>query len=67
MKKIIRKLLNLKLVIMLEYQNTKIRLQKITFQIGLKKFFLIIKVKNTVLWTYFISDINNKEIVGTFY
>ena len=67
MKKIIRKLLNLKLVIMLEYQNTKIRLQKITFQIGLKKFFLIIKVKNTVSWTYFISDINNKEIVGTFY
>ena len=67
MKKIIRKLLNLELVIMLEYQNTKIRLQKITFQIGLKKFFLIIKVKNTVLWTYFISDINNKEIVGTFY
>ena len=52
---------------MLEYQNTKIRLQKITFQIGLKKFFLIIKVKNTVSWTYFISDINNKEIVGTFY
>ena len=67
MKKIIRKLLNLKLVIMLEYQNTKIRLQKITFQIGLKKFFLIIKVKNTVSWTYFINDINNKEIVGTFY
>ena len=67
MKKIIRKLLNLKLVIMLEYQNTKIRLQKITFQIGLKKFFLIIKVKNTVSWTYFINDINNKEIVGAFY
>ena len=25
------------------------------------------KVKNTVLWTYAISDLNGKETVGTFY
>ena len=37
------------------------------FQIGLKKFFLIKKVKNTVLWTYVTSDLNGEKIVGTFY
>ena len=29
--------------------------------------FVIKKVKNTVLLTYFISDLNDEEIVGTFY
>ena len=29
--------------------------------------FVIKKVKNTVLWTYVISDLNREEIVGTFY
>ena len=29
--------------------------------------FVIKKVKNTVPWTYFISDLNGEEIVGTFY
>ena len=29
--------------------------------------FGIKKVKNTVLLTYFISDLNDEEIVGTFY
>ena len=29
--------------------------------------FVIKKVKNTVLWTYFISDLKGEEIVGTFY
>ena len=28
---------------------------------------MIKKVKNTVPWTYFISDFNGKEIVGTVY
>ena len=37
-KKIIRKVLNLKLVIMLEHQNIKLFLKKAMFQIGLKKF-----------------------------
>ena len=37
-EKIIKKILNLKFMIMLEYQNTKTFLQKVTFQIGLKKF-----------------------------
>ena len=29
--------------------------------------FVIIKVKNTVPWTYVIRDLNGEEIVGTFY
>ena len=29
--------------------------------------FVIEKVKNTVPWTYIISDLNGEEIVGTFY
>ena len=29
--------------------------------------FVIKKVKNTVSWTNVISDVNRKEIVGTFY
>ena len=36
-KKLINKVLNLKLLKMLEYQNTKIFLQRFTFQIGVKK------------------------------
>ena len=29
--------------------------------------FVIKKVKNTVQWKYFISDLKSKEVVGTFY
>ena len=29
--------------------------------------FEINKVKNTVLWTYVIIDLNGEEVVGTFY
>ena len=29
--------------------------------------FVIKKVKNTVLWTYIIEDFNKEKIVGTFY
>ena len=36
------------------------------FQMGLKKF-VIKRIKNTVPWTYVISDINGEETVGTFY
>ena len=39
------KILNLKLVIMLEYQNTKTFLLKDILQIGLKKFLLLVKLK----------------------
>ena len=42
-------------------------LLKDTRQIGLKNFFVIRKVENTVPWTYVINDINGEEIIGTFY
>ena len=38
-------ILNLRLVILLEYQNIKIVLQKFTLQIGLKKFLWLKKLK----------------------
>ena len=37
-KEIMAKTINLKLVMLLEYQNTKILLQRDMFEIGLKKF-----------------------------
>ena len=29
--------------------------------------FVIKRIKNTVLWTYVINDLNSEEIIGTFY
>ena len=29
--------------------------------------FVITKVKNTIPWTYVISDLKDEEIIGTFY
>ena len=37
------------------------------FQVDLNNFFVIKKVKNTVPWTYVISDLKSEEIVRTFY
>ena len=42
------KILNLKFLILLEYQNIKTFLQNPMFQIGLKSFSWLKKVKNTV-------------------
>ena len=56
-KTLMIKILNLKFGILLEYQNIK------TFE----EVFAIKKVKNTVPWTYAISDLKGEEIVGTFY
>ena len=52
---------------LLEFQNIKTFLQKFTLQIGLKNFLWLKKVKNTILWTYVISDLKGEETVGTFY
>ena len=45
MKILIKKILNLKLVIMLEFQNTETFLLKDLLQIGQKKFLLLVKLK----------------------
>ena len=55
-----KNILNFKLVILIEYQNIKIYLLKITFQIGLKKF---LGLKNVPM-TYVFSDLKGEEIVG---
>ena len=73
-KKLTMKILNLKLLILLEYQNIKIcsKRLKAYFTKGhypnwFEQVFVITEVKNTVPWTYVISDLKDKEIVGTFY
>ena len=55
------------MVTMLEYRDMKMFLQKAMFQIGLKKYLWLKKVKNTVPWTYVISDLGGEEIVGAFH
>ena len=52
---------------MLEFQNIKTFLLKDILQIGQKKFFVINKNKNTVPWTYAISDLNSEEITESCY
>ena len=32
-----------------------------------KEVIVISKIKNTVLWTYVINDLNGEEVIGTFY
>ena len=59
------KIINLKLGMMQEYKNIKTFLQEVTHQISQKKFLLLKKIKRT--WAYAIEDINDEEIVGTFY
>ena len=65
-KKLKVKILNLKLVIMREYQNIKAFLLKNVLQIWSEEVFVIEKVKNAVTWTYFINDLNREEIIGIF-
>ena len=60
------KILNLKLVLLLEYLNIKIILQVYTPHWS-EEIFGIKKIKNTVLWTYVFVDLNGDEIVGNFY
>ena len=50
-----------------EYINIKTFSRKGFVPKQSQEVFVIKKVKNTVPWTYFISDVNDEEIVGTFY
>ena len=50
---------------MLEFQNTKTFSLKDMLQI--EKIFVVNKIKNTVPWTYVVSDLNGEEITGSFY
>ena len=42
-------------------------MQKSMFEIGFKTCLWLKKIKNTLLWIYVISDLNEEECVGTFY
>ena len=59
-------ILNLKLVILLEYQSIKLFLQKITLQIAQKKFLRLKKLK-ILCRGHVINELNGEKIVGTFY
>ena len=66
-KKLIIKVINLKLVIFLEYQNIKKIFAKGYTPNWSEDILVIKKVKNTMLLTYVINDRNGVEIVGMFY
>ena len=40
--------------------------EKVTLKNRLEEVFVINNFKNTIPWIYVISDLNGKEIVGTF-
>ena len=61
-----KKILNLKLVAMLEFEITKTFLLKDTLHWS-EKVFVVTKIKNTVPSTYLISDLNGEEVTGSFY
>ena len=61
-KKLMIKILNFKLLIMLEYQNSKTFFLNSILQIGLKTFLQLKKLKNKVPWRYVIIDLNGEEI-----
>ena len=52
---------------MLGFQNSKNFLLKRYSQNWSDEVFLIRKIKNTVPWTYVISDLNGEPITGSFY
>ena len=59
------KIPNIKFVILLEYQNVKTFLPKSMFQMGLKKFLRLKKIK-ALCRGHAISDLKGEEIIGTF-
>ena len=52
---LIKKILNLKLVTMFEFQNTKPFFLKSVFQIGLMKFLLLVKYSSLDLCCYWVE------------
>ena len=47
--------------------NVRISKHKNIFAKGYTEVFVISKIKNTVPWTYVVSDLNGEEITGSFY
>ena len=64
--KLIIKILNLKLAALLEYQNIKIFLQNVTFQISLKKLFVVEKLKILFQWHMLLMILMEKKLLERF-
>ena len=64
---LVKKNLNLKLVIMLQFQGIKTFLLEDMLQFCPKQFLLLAKLQSTVPWTWVINDLNGEQIIGTFY
>ena len=60
LKRLMIKILNLKLVIMLEYRNTKKTFAKRYTPNLSEEVFAIKKLKSTIPWAYVINDLNGK-------
>ena len=60
------KILNLELVILLDYQNIKTFLQKPMFQIGLKKFLVLQKLKLLCHGHMFLMILKANELLERF-
>ena len=67
LKKLMIKILNLKLLIILEYRIIKKTFAKRYTPNLSEEVFAIKKFKSTIPWAYVINDLNGKEIIGTFY
>ena len=70
-KKFIITVLNLRSVVMLEYQNINLKLKKKKFakvytSNWSEEVFVVKKVKNTFPWTFVINDHNGEEVIGMF-
>ena len=62
-----KKFLNLKLVTTLEFFKIKNIFAKRYTTNWSREVFVVSKIKNTVLWTYVVSDLNGEEITESFY
>ena len=62
-----KKILDLNLVLMLEFRRINTIFAKGYAPNLSKEVFIISKIKETIQWTYFIIDLSGEEIVGTFY
>ena len=66
-KKLMIKIINLKLVIIVRISKYKNIFAKGYTPNWSEEIIVIKGIKNTVPWTYVINDLNGEEIIGTFY
>ena len=67
MKILMKKILNLKVGDLVRISKYKNIFAKGYTQNWSEEVFVVSKIKNTVPWTYVVSDLNGEEITGSFY